>query len=301
MKTNWIPTHQYYHQLLHASDPESRQQLYLDLIVEPWKPMMAMVQGRGGAENNDDLAGARAWNWLLPDQIEMIRTLLAKMEAAQAWERGEEAFVRATAAFAPWQDQIKIEEITGWLLLADPTRSNRFEPGYTGATDWLSPRFVCQFWEPNEYNLARISTVIAHELHHLIRLRAFPWDMFRTSVADYIVLEGTAESFATALFGADKVGHFVTGLSADEFEDARQLIGKGLQATGFNVLRSYIFGDALAEQSGYQPLGGMPTYGGYAVGYHVVQAFLERSGLSIEEATFVPANEIVEQSGFFGV
>jgi uncharacterized protein YjaZ len=30
-----------------------------------------------------------------------------------------------------------------------------------------------------------------------------------------------------------------------------------------------------------------------------VQAFLKESGMSIEEATFVPAQEIVEQSGFF--
>jgi uncharacterized protein YjaZ len=35
------------------------------------------------------------------------------------------------------------------------------------------------------------------------------------------------------------------------------------------------------------------------VGYHVVQAFLQRSGLSVEEATFVPTNEIVSGSGFF--
>lgn len=43
----------------------------------------------------------------------------------------------------------------------------------------------------------------------------------------------------------------------------------------------------------------MPTYGGYATGYHVVQASLKRGGLSIEEATFLPAKEIVSGSGFF--
>jgi uncharacterized protein YjaZ len=65
------------------------------------------------------------------------------------------------------------------------------------------------------------------------------------------------------------------------------------------VIRSYIFGDALAEQNGYAPLGGMPSYGGYAVGYHIVQAFLQRTGMSVEEATFVSADEIVAESQFF--
>ena len=47
------------------------------------------------------------------------------------------------------------------------------------------------------------------------------------------------------------------------------------------------------------PTIGMPDYGGYAIGYRVVQAYLARTGQSIEAATFVPADEIVRQSGFF--
>jgi uncharacterized protein YjaZ len=123
--------------------------------------------------------------------------------------------------------------------------------------------------------------------------------MRNTSVADYIVMEGTAESFAASIFGQDKVGYFITEFDPAELETARRLIGEGLDATGFDVIRGYIFGDALAGRSGFKPVGGMPTYGGYAIGYHAVQAFLERSGLSIEEATFLPAKEIVRGSGFF--
>jgi uncharacterized protein YjaZ len=43
----------------------------------------------------------------------------------------------------------------------------------------------------------------------------------------------------------------------------------------------------------------MPTYGGYAIGYRVVQAYLKRTGSSVKEATFVPAAEIVAESGYF--
>jgi uncharacterized protein YjaZ len=299
LKTSWIATDDYYHRLLAAPDAATRHQLYLDLFVEPWKPMMQMMTRTLGSEQTDPLAGARAWAWLLPDQVDAIAAMLQKMEAAGAWSVGGEALTTAAARFAAFDNRIPFDTVTGWLVLADPARSNQLERGYTGATDWLSPRFVGQFWEPNQHNLPRLPGLVAHEMHHLIRLRAFPFDMQRTSVADYIVLEGTAESFAASLFGEHAVGYFITEFDDAEFETARRMIGKGLEATGFDVIRSYIFGDALAERSGYKPLGGMPTYGGYAIGYHVVQAFLKRSGRSIEEATFLPATEIVAGSGFF--
>jgi uncharacterized protein YjaZ len=296
---NWIPTNEYYRRILAEDDPAVRRRLYLDLFVRPWKPMMEMVGGRFGSGGSDDpLAGARAWNWLLPEQTAEIAAILEMMERADAWRQGHEALIKAAARFEPYLERIPFDTVEGWLVLADPAKANRFEKGYTGATDWMSPRLIGQFWEPNEYNLSRIGGLLAHEMHHLIRFKSFPFTL-NTSVADYIVLEGTAESFATSLFGEDKVGFYVTDFEPDEFETARRLIGEGLGRTGFNVIRSYIFGDGLAEQSGYEPLGGMPAYGGYTVGYHVVQAYLKRSGRTIEEATFISADEIVAESGFF--
>ncbi len=44
---------------------------------------------------------------------------------------------------------------------------------------------------------------------------------------------------------------------------------------------------------------GMPTYGGYAIGYRVVQAYLKRTGRSIEAATFTSAQEIIAELGYF--
>jgi uncharacterized protein YjaZ len=299
LKHRWIPTNDYYHRILDASNGETRQQLYLDLFVEPWQSMMRMMPGAANGQD-DPLAGARMWAWLLPDQTEAIASLLAELEGANAWQIGDEALACATARFAPYAGRIPFDKVTGWLVLADAARANPLERGYTGATDWFQPRFIGQFWQPDAENLARLPGLVAHEMHHLIRLRAFPWDMQRTSVADYIVLEGTAESFATSLFGEKVLGFYVSEVDAGELESARQLIAGGLHATGFDVIRSYIFGDALAERSGFQPLGGMPTYGGYAIGYHVVQAFMQRSGKSIEETTFLPADEIVAGSGFFG-
>jgi len=296
---NWMPTDDYYRRVLAAPTAAARQQLYLDLFVQPWQAMMGMMRQAGGPEQPDPLEGARRWAWLLPDQVEAIAALLARLAAADAWSIGAAALHSAAARFAAYADRIPFDEVTGWLVLADPERSNPLERGYTGATDWLTPRLIGQFWDANDDNLARLPGLLAHEMHHLIRRSAYPWDMWRTTVANYIVLEGAAESFAAALFGDGVVGHYVTDRGDAELATARRLIGAGLHATGFDTLRGYIFGDALAESSGYAPLGGMPTYGGYAVGYHVVQTFMRRSGRSIEEVTFLPADEIVAGSGYF--
>ena len=300
MHLNWMPTNEYYHEIMAAPDAATRESLYLERLVQPWKPMMDMMTGMFGGNSDDPLAGARAWAWLLPDQVAEMATVLAKLEAANAWEIGGEALAQAASRFAPYTSRIPFDHIDGWLVLADAPRSNPLERGYTGATDWVQPRFIGQFWEPNEDNLPRLPGLIAHEMHHLIRLRVFPFDVQKTSVADYIIIEGTAEAFAASLFGADKVGYFITEFDQNELETARRLIGAGLDVTGFNAIRGYIFGDALAERAHFDPVGGMPTYGGYAIGYHVVQAFLQRTGTTIEEATFLPARQIVEESGFFG-
>jgi uncharacterized protein YjaZ len=296
MDTHFMPTNDYYQRLLAETDGGARQRLFLDLFVEPWKAMMSMMPGAPAVD--DPLAGARRWAWLLPDQTDAIAGALARLEAADAWTIGANALARASARFAPYADRLPMDSVTGWLVLADPDRSNPLERGYTGAVDWSQPRILGQFWDPNDYNLPRLPGLLAHEMHHLLRLRAFPWGP-HTSVADYVIIEGMAEAFAASLFGVDTVGYFITEFDPAEFDTARRMIGQGLDRTGFDVIRSYIFGDALAERSGYAPLGGMPTYGGYAIGYHVVQAFLERTGQTIEAATFLPAREVVAGSGFF--
>lgn len=298
MKAQFIPTNTYYHRLLEIPDDDARCNLYVELFVDPWRQMMSMMPRAGNAAADDPLAGARAWAWLLPDQVEQIEAMLAKLEAADAWGIGEAALRQAAARFDPYAGLIPFDTITGWLVLADPSRSNPMEAGYTGATDWFQPRFIGQFWRPDERTLPRLPGLVAHEMHHLIRMRAFPWGP-QTSVADYIVIEGTAESFATSLFGEDTIGLFIEDFDPADLDNARRLIGAGLDVTGFDMIRGYVFGDQLAEKYNFRAVGGMPTYGGYAVGYHVVQAFLKRTGQTIEEATFLPARQIVEESGFF--
>lgn len=297
MKTRIIPTNEYYHRIIDAPDDARRRELFLELFVKPWREMMnAAAHSPGSAD--DALAGARAWTWLLPEDLHQTPDSLIMLEAADAWSVATHALARSADRFAPFSDRLPFDTIEGWLLLADPRRADPIMRGYTGAVDWFQPRFIGQYDTPTRENLQRLPGLVAHEMHHLIRMRLFPWDFANTTVADYIIHEGLAESFAVSLFGEDVLGPYVTEFDEAELESARHLVGQGLQRSGFNTIRAYIFGDYWAQKLNLPDVG-VPTYGGYAIGYHVVQAYLQRTAASIEEATFTPAAGIVEGSGYF--
>lgn len=298
MKTEFVPTNDYYHRIINAPDAETRHQLYMELIVKPWKQMHDIMIAHIPDAEKDELSGARNWQWLLPDDLTEIPQSLAILEQANAWEIGAEAMRQGADCFAPYADKIGIDHITGWLMLADPSKADPIMRGYTGGIDFFSPRFAGQFATPDADNLPRLGGLIVHEMHHLFRGRLFPWGP-QTTVADYIVMEGTAEAFAASLFGEDKVTFFVSEVDPADLEKARPLMKDGLKKSGFDVIRGYIFGDYWAEKSGLPAVGGMPAYAGYSTGYHVVKAFMERTGKSIVETTFIPSDEIVADSGYF--
>lgn len=290
MKINWIRTNDIFRQII--NQPEHKTETYIEKIVTPWQAMMQMFT-QGG---DDPLAGARGWNWLLPDQLHSTPPILEALEAANAWEIGADAMHKAVAAFDG--HALPVDEFEGWLMLADPARSDSIGQGYTGAVDWMNPRFVVQYSEVTPRNIRALPGAIVHEMNHLVRLRIFPWDMMNTSVADYIIHEGVAESFAAQLFGEDVIGHYVTDFDDSQIERAKSLVREGLDKTGFDIIRAYIFGDEVGEKYNLPQIG-MPNYGGYAIGYRVVQAFIQRTGKTAADATFTPAKDIIEQSGYF--
>lgn len=298
MKTTLIPTNRYYQEILSCEDENTRNKHYIECFVEPWKQMMDTALAQFSTTSNDPLAGAHAWSWLLPDQTELISTLLQKMENANAWQIAEKVMQKAAACFEPYTAQIPFDEFSGWIILSNPLQTSANVFGYSGATDWFAPRFICQYWDPNPENLKHLGGAISHEMHHLVRNRIFPFGA-QTSVADYIIVEGMAESFATALYGEECLGRYVSDTTEEDLHTSKQLIAKALTDTGFDVIRGYIFGDKIAKTSGAKVVGGMPAFGGYAVGYHLVQAYLKKSGKSVEEATFIPSMHIVDESGYF--
>lgn len=61
--------------------------------------------------------------------------------------------------------------------------------------------------EVTDYNLSRLQAALAHEAHH--NISGMNWDPVNITVGRYIIIEGLAESFATALYGENCVGPWV--------------------------------------------------------------------------------------------
>ncbi len=296
MNIEWKPTNEYYRAIVNAADLAQKRELYRTNILAPWRPMMDMMKGMFGADPDDEFGVAQAWAWHLPEELNEIPDSLTKLESANAWQIGKTALQKGIESFADYD--LPFDTIEGWLMVGVPARNRAEGDGYTGAIDFMNPRFVVQYFEPHARNLQALPGAVVHEFNHLIRLRLFPWNMATTSVGDYIIHEGLAESFATALFGEEVLGFYAADIADADLEIARQLIGENLETIGFDKIRGFIFGDSMAEEWGFTKVG-MPNFGGYAVGYRVVQAFLQKTGRTIQEATYTPADQIIAESGYF--
>jgi uncharacterized protein YjaZ len=118
------------------------------------------------------------------------------------------------------------------------------------------------------------------------------------SVAEYIVMEGLAESFAAEICGPESVGPWVSEVRGENLAEARRVVGKALEVRGFYAVRRYIFGDQVMAGFGVEPMG-VRTHAGYAIGYHLVQAYLGKTGKTAAEATLAPSDEIVRVADDF--
>jgi len=87
-------------------------------------------------------------------------------------------------------------------------------------------------------------------------------------------------------------------MKGQDLEKSCEIIGKSLKIRGFDEVRKYIFGDHVKDFDGPEPPG-IPAFAGYAVGYHAVQAFLKKTGTTVEKATLIDGETIIKESGYF--
>jgi uncharacterized protein YjaZ len=200
------------------------------------------------------------------------------------------------AAFAPYADRIGLDTINSAVVL---TKHNSNLPGrgYAGFGG-LPGYLMVSLSLTDNYTLPRVGPASVHEINHNVRFKIVPFLPMHITVADYIIAEGLAEAFAAEFFGEELVGYFVTDFNEEDLATAKRVIGGALDVSGFNAVRGYIFGDTITASWGL-PKAGVPDFAGYAIGYRVVQQYLQRTGRSVVEATFLPSQEIIAESGFF--
>ena len=281
---------------------EESETIFREQVMEPWRSMWETMLGRmsPGSENGEaalSTSTARMFGFYLPEHgVEQGLAALDRLEQAGTWEACQRALEIADGALKPGEHGISLEQVQLSVVLMNPEMAlmNEKAQGYAGFGSM--PGYVMVTVWPNDYNVPRLPSAAAHELNHNVRLSYEPWGP-ETSVGQYVVLEGLAESFAGELFGSDKVGPWTQLSTEADMELARTRIREGLEVTGFNEIRGYIFGDWAAAAMGYTPQG-LPDFAGYSIGYHIVQAYMQRTGRTAAEATYLPWREIVEESRY---
>lgn len=286
---------------VYRAPSDQRGAVLAEQVLEPlrslWQPMVAFAP-QASADQIGIAASFLAPGYAAIDADAAVAAL-DQLEQINAIELARTTLERCAQTFADAGRSPLVERVDCAILLGDPNDQAfiNMSKGYTGFGG-MPGRIIMLIW-PNDFNLSRLQAAIAHEFHHNVRLSFDPWPP-AISVGEYIVLEGLAESFAGALYGSDKVGPWVTTLTRDEIDHAKARIGAAIGERDWNEVRGYIFGDTMADQMGYTKQH-LPYCAGYTIGYHVVQAWLGRTGRSIVDATFVSAAEIVADSQYFGV
>ncbi|MBA4689149.1 hypothetical protein D3C81_1171550 [compost metagenome] len=274
-----------YKEMLNLPEGE-RREFFSSELIKPFNPMFEIMHMPRTPE-------AMGCIELFGRDSKMLE-MLERLEKAGAWNNAKMTIEAAVERFEKACIPLPEKVVVG-IFLGNPEYLAMVE-GYTGMGS--IPGYIQIMIDPNEKNLPKLNACIAHEFHHNVLFHNAKWNfMTEVTVGKYLAVEGLAESFAASMFGEEYIGPWVTGVQGADLEIARKIISKSLDVKGFMEVRKYIYGKhpMMPETQDF----GVPFCGGYAVGYHVIQAYLKKTGISIEKATIIDGDEIMKASGYF--
>jgi uncharacterized protein YjaZ len=211
------------------------------------------------------------------DDIASLRAAVAALRASSV-----EAVVRAaveksgTILPGPSTTVCLLAADSSWTYLQDMHGVGGFTAG-TGKL-WLTilPRGDWKDW---------ITSATAHEYHHSVSTMHLgqPADM-----AAYLLFEGRADSFAR-LIDPQRLPPWTRALTPPQERAAWRTIQRHLRATSPQLLQGLMFGGAE----------GVRRWGGYTIGFRIVQAFLQRHpDLSVTQWTRMAADELLARASY---
>lgn len=207
------------------------------------------------------------------------------------WETCKKTIENALKRFEDRGIELKVKEYLFSLFLANPENPYTYLcDGYSG--DGGIPGYIMGWLVPTQKNLQRLPAALAHETNHNVRFQHIQWRNDIT-LGEMLVSEGLAENYATTIFGKEYLGPWVTKTDKELMPLIKEIIHDGLGAQGLENITSYLYGDELARLQ-YYPEVGLPYCAGYATGYYLVEYFLKKTGIPIEEATIMPAHLILD-------
>ena len=277
---------------------EEKEDFYRYSMMKPFKQMWNImnVPLKANQPNGYDVIMAtKMLGYLDISNTETGKIALEKLKEIQALQTAYDTLKTCVNFIQKNNLKINADELKFGMYIADPKKLE-LQKGYCGFGG--IPGFIQVSIYPNSYNIPKIPAVIAHEFHHNIRFSYFDWDHGNVTVGDYLIIEGLAESFARELYGDEFLGPWVTSFDKEDLEYSTEIIKESLDVKGFAEVSSYMFGDTIAKEQGYQPVGLSP-FAGYAVGYQAVQSFMKVNNVGIEEATLLDTKEILYNCELF--
>ncbi|WP_137664143.1 DUF2268 domain-containing protein [Enterococcus hulanensis] len=235
--------------------------------------------------------------WTPRKSIELIESKVETLSKTNIFNECSEVIVESAQLFSEIGYQIPVNEFIVDILLGDPENKVLMaSEGYSGFGG--IPGYMLLIVVPNDFNRTCLKSALAHEFNHNVRFTYEPFNHGDVSVEDYLVIEGLAEVFAEELYGIEHRGPWVQEYDEEELEYTIEVMKDGREARGFDQVSAYMYGDEVAREQGYQPVG-LSRNAGYTIGYQLVKAYLKNTGKSIAEATLTPSAVLVKESKIF--
>ena len=300
MKITAIRSDRIYREMMDAA-PAEKDTIYRDKLMKPFAFKWACIGIPLRAETDggyDVVSAAARSGYYAPAQItEERRGEIEQISNEAFWEDCENSIRNTLSGFEQHGIKLPQQEYVFTVVLSDP-RSPMTVMAGDCCGDGGIPGYIIGSMVPNERSLSQLPVTLAHETNHNVRWQFMQWSS-QITLADMIVSEGLAETFAAAMFGEDKVGKWVRETTPETLrETVKPLIRANLMTSDFQELSYCLYGDGIMALRGGQPIG-MPYCGGYACGYALIGHYLKKTGASIYEATITPTGEILKQTEDF--
>lgn len=214
------------------------------------------------------------------------------------WDNSKASIENSLARFEKAGIELHNDEYLFSIFLANPENAYTvMNEGYCG--DGGIPGYIMAWLVPGEETMCRLPAALAHETNHNVRYQHIRWTN-NITLGEMLVSEGLAENFAVSMFGEEYLGPWVTKTDRELIPLIKEIIRGGLHATGLDNITAYLYGDEMAEMQNY-PKVGLPYCAGYATGYYLIKYYLQKTGIPIEEATVLPAENILSETEEFWI
>lgn len=300
MNITAIRSDEIYQKMMLASD-EERIRLYREELMKPFEfkwscigiPLEAQTPGGMDVVSYSAMSGVYH-----PTQITNERAReIESIGNPDFWASCEKSIQDSLNDFEKHGIALPVQDYRFTVLLEDPKSPMAAMMGeYCG--DGGIPGYITGTIIPNENSLKMLPVALAHETNHNVRWQFVKWSP-EITLADMIVSEGLAESFAAAMYGEDKIGIWVKNTTKQSLDETiKPMIHAHLQEKDFRLVSAYLYGDEITALQGGEPLG-VPYCAGYACGYHLVQYYLNKTNKNICEATTISTQEILDETEDF--